>query len=400
MKKSLVILVGVLCMLAGCRQKLDKSAGTNQEERLDGLTEAIEDSVKKANALMLQSRINRVVHAKGQTVPVDQLAGVDAADDPAIWYNEVKPEESRILGTDKLAGLGLYNLDGDLIDFSPIGRVNNVDLRYDFPLDGKKITIAAASERNRNAIVLFKVTADSLQIIHNEPVVLDTSIIDDAYGCCMYYSRKKEAYYVFVGGKKGYVQQWRLFEKNGKVHLLPVRNLKVPSQAEGMVADDETGMLYIAEESRAIWRIGAEEDQVNHKTIVARSDSLNPNITYDLEGLDIYYAGNGKGYLIASVQGNFSYAVFEKDGTNRYLGNFIIKDSGGVDGVEETDGLAITNMGLGSKYPNGLLVVQDGFNTDNGKDLSQNFKLVDWSEVTAIYKDSLLIAPDFKWWRQ
>lgn len=400
MKEIVIVLVCMLFIVAGCRHKAGSPVQSHGTEKMDGTTEAIEDSLKKANALLLQARIDKVVSPCGQTEAVNQEAGEDAADDPAIWYNEANPDASRILGTDKKAGLAMYDLDGHLVHFAAVGRVNNVDLRYDFLLNGEPITVAAVSERNRNAILLFKVSADSLQVIHDQPALLDTSIIDEAYGCCMYYSRKKEAYYVFVGGKNGGIQQWRLASKGGKVNMFPVRNIRMSSQSEGMVADDETGMLYVAEEGKAIWRLSAEDDEVNHKTMVAQSDSLNPNIAYDLEGLDIYYAGKGKGYLIGSVQGNFSYAIFEKGGDNRYLGNFKIKKADAVDGVEETDGLAVINVGLGSKYPHGLLVVQDGFNTEGGKDLPQNFKLIDWHKVATVFNDSLTIAPDFIWWKQ
>ncbi|MBR8537814.1 phytase [Carboxylicivirga sediminis] len=400
MRKLTILLAITIGLAAGCRHKAGTLTTETSiaSEKMDGRLEAIEDSAKKANALQLQSQITRVVHPSGQTQAVDQESGVDAADDPAIWYNADNPGESRILGTDKQAGLGLYDLKGKLVFFHPTGRVNNVDLRYNFPMGNEKIALAAATERNANALVLYRVTADSLIALQKSPVPLDSAIIDDAYGCCMYYSAVKNRYYAFVGGKNGQVQQWLISNANDQIEASVVRQITFASQCEGMVADDEEGILYVAEEGHGIWKLSAEEDADNSRVLLANSDSLNTNIAYDLEGLDIFYAGENKGYLIASVQGNFSYAIFEKEKDNRYLGNFIIKASETIDGVEETDGLAVTNLALGAAYPSGMLVVQDGFNTEGDSDQPQNFKLLDWNAIAKQYNEPLKVAPSHIWW--
>ena len=44
-----------------------------------------------------------------------------------------------------------------------------------------------------------------------------------------------------------------------------------------------------------------------------------------------------------------------------------------------TDGLEVTSVSLGSKFPGGLVLVQDDENTD--PDQPQNFKLLPWSTV-------------------
>ena len=63
------------------------------------------------------------------------------------------------------------------------------------------------------------------------------------------------------------------------------------------------------------------------------------------------------------------------------MGSFRVADdeTSGVDGTEETDGLAVVPADLGPAFPDGLLVIQDGFNRlpkDN-----QNFKLLSWRDV-------------------
>jgi 3-phytase len=84
---------------------------------------------------------------------------------------------------------------------------------------------------------------------------------------------------------------------------------------------------------------------------------------------------------VVSVQGNFSYAVFNRAGDNEYLGSFKIEDGDVIDGVEETDGLEVIPDSLSPQFPGGLLVVQDGFNYQADTLIPQNFKLVDWRQV-------------------
>jgi 3-phytase len=84
--------------------------------------------------------------------------------------------------------------------------------------------------------------------------------------------------------------------------------------------------------------------------------------------------------LLASSQGNFSYAVFRREGKQAYLGSFTIQD-GVVDGAEETDGIEICSFAFGEQYPRGFLIVQDGWNYNENTKRPQNFKVVDWRKI-------------------
>ena len=53
--------------------------------------------------------------------------------------------------------------------------------------------------------------------------------------------------------------------------------------------------------------------------------------------------------------------------------------------MQDTDGIAVAGAAL-TDYPEGILVVQDGFNTNsNGSSANQNFKLIDWRDVAATF---------------
>jgi 3-phytase len=98
----------------------------------------------------------------------------------------------------------------------------------------------------------------------------------------------------------------------------------------------------------------------------------------DIEGLSIYYRRDGTGYLIASSQGDDSFAVYERTAPYRFVDRFQIV-AGVVDGVSHTDGIDVVSVDLGPTLPGGLLVVQDDSNTGG----NQNFKLVPWLRVAA-----------------
>ena len=53
----------------------------------------------------------------------------DAADDPAIWFNQANPTKSLIFGTDKRKGIHVYDIYGKELSFSELGATNNIDLR-------------------------------------------------------------------------------------------------------------------------------------------------------------------------------------------------------------------------------------------------------------------------------
>lgn len=328
------------------------------------------------------------VLADVETEAVTARTGDDAADDAAIWLNPQDSSRSIIIGTVKGYGLEVYNLQGKRLHQYEIGSPNNIDLRYDFVLNnGDTVDILACSERVKNEVLVYQIDPNdfSLKLLSAHRL---QSKVDEVYGLCLYKSPVDTSFYVFVNGKNGKIEQWKLLpfaesEITGEV----VRELQVASQPEGMVADDINQMAYIGEEVRGIWKFRAEPDQPINMTFIAQSGQENPNITYDIEGLTIYYASDSTGYLISSSQGNNSYAVFERQGKNHYLGSFAIGASATIDDTYDTDGIDVTAANLGAPFVSGLFIVQDGDNTDaNGKHISQNFKLIAWDKIAAVIK--------------
>ena len=317
-----------------------------------------------------------------ETEPVDRFG--DAADDSAIWVNPDDPSRSLVIGTNKKQGLYVYDLEGRKLQTLPDGNMNNVDLRYDFPLGGERVALVAASNRSTDGISIYKVDADAMQLVEAGAGILPTGFADP-YGLCMYRSASSGEYYVFINeGGDGTFRQWRLFDNGeGKVAVEQLREFAVGSQAEGCVADDEFATLYIAEEDHGLWKYSAEPDGGADRVLID-STGDDGRLTDDVEGVALWIGAEGRGYLVASNQGADNYAVYRREGDNEWVGFFhvIANAELGIDGASETDGLDVTSAPLGDRYPAGLLVVQDGRNI--APEERQNFKFVSWQDVARV----------------
>ncbi|MFA5417273.1 MAG: phytase [Bacteroidales bacterium] len=330
------------------------------------------------------------VSAQAETQPIQAMVGEDAADDPAIWVNPCNKANSAIIGTNKKGGLAVYDLDGKELFYYPIGKVNNTDVLHNFPYRGDFIDLVGTSNRSTNSINLLEINKKDRSLSPLNAIV-GTMSISEVYGFCFYQSPATNKSFAFVNGKEGEVHQYELIGHDSLIMLQLVRSFDVGSQVEGIVADANFGHLYIAEETVGIWKYSAEPGDGDLRTKVAKSGDDNKFIAFDVEGLTIYYAAQGKGYLIASSQGNNSYALFNRGETNEYLFSFSIT-KGDADAVEETDGLDVINVPLGSKYPYGMLVVQDGNNkNEHGKAAPQNFKIVSWEKIARMVNPNLIM---------
>jgi 3-phytase len=301
----------------------------------------------------------------------------DAADDPAIWVNPRDASQSLVIATDKNLGLYVYDLDGKLLQTLTDGRMNNVDVRDGVVVDGQPRTLVAASNRTDKSIALYWLDPETRRLSRaGDPVPTG---FGDPYGLCMF--ADAGGTYVFVNnGGDGVFRQWKVAARGGKAVAKQVREFKVGSQAEGCAGDDETGALYVAEEGGGFFRYSAKPDGGGERREIDRVDGPN-GLEADIEGVEIWAGRDGKGYVVLSNQGADSYAVYRREGDNAFVGIFhVVADPDrGIDGVSETDGLDVVSAPLGARFPDGLLVVQDGRNLTPRE--RQNFKYVSWREI-------------------
>jgi len=197
-------------------------------------------------------------------------------------------------------------------------------------------------------------------------------------------------------------------------------------QFEGLVVDRTRGILYAAQEATGIWRIPLssrlpalvevpeallfertrsfgqaywavpEDDEFSCEseapdplppgTVVSPGvpDAVGPRLEADAEGLAIYYGAGDSGYLIASSQGDDTFHLYDLRNVRRHLGSFQLEGTG------ETDGHDVVNVRVGSAFPFGLFVAQNGkapppasedpingFEYDN----STQFELIGWEKI-------------------
>ncbi|WP_133178228.1 phytase [Shewanella decolorationis] len=308
----------------------------------------------------------------------------DTMDDPAIWVHPTEPEKSLVLGTNKRWGLLSFNMRGEQVQALPSGRINNVDLRQQVLLGGKKRDIAVATLRDNDSLAFYEIDAQGkLSEYPNQA----TNMVD-IYGMCLY--QDADTLYVFANEKSGRIAQYRVdWQVNGPSIKL-VRDIHTPSQVEGCVVDEAQHALFIGEEDQGIWRFNAKANGGTQGELIIKAEG---DLVPDVEGISLYQAANIHGkkqdLLVVSSQGDNSYLLYQAQPPYAQLGKFRIgvnlngMENGretSIDGSSETDGLAVTHLSVGTgAWQQGMLVIQDGHN--HLPDNNQSFKWLPWRSI-------------------
>ena len=303
------------------------------------------------------------VEATLETEPV--VSDDDAADDICIWENPNDATKSIVVATDKKYGLITYDLQGKKLYQYPVGRPNNVALFTPNNILNNDLPLICASNRTEETITFAFLNPDgSLTDIQDIKVPLR-----EVYGITTYLAEQP---YVIVSTKKGKVWQYQIGLQDKTVRMALVRKLKFGKTVEGLVVDPNNKKLYVGEEDRGLWQLNALPWQADEKTMILKVD--NNKLKSDFEGIALRENEDGSGWIVMSIQGSNAYAFIDRKSLQ--LKNIIQIKDGVVDGVQETDGLDVSNLKTPT-FPNGLLIVQDG---ENGND-PQNFKYVNWSKI-------------------
>jgi myo-inositol-hexaphosphate 3-phosphohydrolase len=312
------------------------------------------------------------VSSVAETDPVGHSG--DAADDPAIWVNSNDPSQSLVIGNDKRGALETYSLSGARVQRIAAGSgfFGNVDVRGDY---------VAVSH---NGVVVYEVRPSTRQLA----LATDGSgkISSSGEGLCLYDPGADGlggGLFAFtVGRSDGRVREYALSDADGDGMMsgAMVRDFTIGSESEGCVADDATGSFFVSEEDVAVWRYGADPGDGTARAKVA---AVGPSLPADAEGLAIAGA-----YLFVSAQ-NVSHPgqnfidVYLRTPPYSYVRSVRIVDGPHSDDCDRTDGIDAYAGSLGSAFPHGLLVCQDGDNAAPGTTGNQDFKLVPLQAVTA-----------------
>ena len=212
----------------------------------------------------------------------------------------------------------------------------------------------------------------------------------------MYKSSKSKATYIFVSDAITLtINQYRVLNFF-PIKTQLVREIRTDSTSEGCVVDDESGILYFAQEDEnsGVYYIDAEPKDNEIKII----DSIKENggqINGDTEGLAILNHPEGK-LLIASSQGSSDFTVYSLSNKNKFIGRFSIGKDNEIDGVSRTDGIEIYTGYINEDYESGILIAQDDMNMTTfdldgvslqAKKINQNFKLVPVKQIVENFLD-------------
>lgn len=344
------------------------------------------------------------------------------ADDPAIWISPLAPELSRIVATIKSeagAGLGVFDLDGNMVQHIEAPQPNNVDVIYGFRAGNRTVDLAFAACRGDNTLCLFEMTAQGeLRPIPggSQPSYAE----DETYGSCVYRSRKTGRQYLFVNEKSGRYMQYELTASaDGVLSTKMVREFVggTGGQVEGCVGDDDNGWVFLGEEPLGLWRYDAEPD-TNHtegyliasinassRDSSSGSGSGNGPLWSDVEGVTLVAGPTADtGFVIVSAQGVSAYNMYCRAHPHEYVATFSVKGSsdGKVDGATNTDGVAATGASLGSRFPRGMVVVHDDSNElpGGGAASEASYKVVGLDKVLggeALRELGLMDEVDEEW---
>ena len=326
------------------------------------------------------------VEARHETAPV--AGEKDAADDMAIWVNPWDRAQSLVIGTDKAAdALEVYDLSGNRLQRIPDqnGSVNNVDLRYGFPLGGQVVDIVVSGGSD---VAVYKIDPVARQLVDVTAGTIKAA--NQAEGVCLYRSPHTGAFYVFTQAYNGNVEQLQLFD-NG-AGLVDARSVRGPwdvhpepvevedGEIEACTVDDVTGDYYVVEQDVGVWRYNAEPDTSPlQRTLVLSTYLVNGGaLVPDIEGIAVIHDDYGS-YMLASSQGESAFAVYRLDllaAPYELLRKFRVGTSPNADSCSITDGIDATSLWLGPEFPHGMFVCQDNTNSDPGTVGNQNFKFV------------------------
>ncbi|WP_068596278.1 phytase [Vaginella massiliensis] len=300
-------------------------------------------------------------------------------DDPAIWINRKNPAQSLIIGTDKeekTGGLYAYDLQGKIVNkVYPMDRPNNVDLAYDFDLNGTKIDIAVVTERKQNRIRIFSLP-DLKPVDNGGIMVFEDSEQKDPMGIALYTNPTSGKIHAIVGRKEGpsgeYLHQYELLDRNGFVEAKLVRKFGAYSgkkEIEAIMVDNELGYIYYADETAGVRKYYADPEKGNEELAFFGQNDFKR----DHEGIALYKTSETAGYILISDQQANNFVVYKREGESNKPHEHRMIAKVPFSSIE-CDGADAVNFNFGGPFTHGIFVAMS-----NGK----VFHYYDWKNIQA-----------------
>lgn len=254
-------------------------------------------------------------------------------DDPAVWVNTRRPEQSLILGTNKVStaeggALYAFSLSGSIVRVvSKLDRPNNV------VVVGNKW--AVTTERLQNRLKVFRLP--DLTPVGEIPCGPEPMGIaawgDDS---------------VLISLKKSPLQtpltRWKLIEQGGKVigkQVGAIGTFSGKKEIEAIAVDASQNEVFYADETHGIrvWKAGTEKGL------------LGPEFKGDQEGIALFSHYVACTEQLPIGQGGSLLHVYDR--------RTLKKRAVFATGADETDGIEIETRPLGPKFPKGILIAMN-----------------------------------------
>jgi myo-inositol-hexaphosphate 3-phosphohydrolase/PKD repeat protein len=337
----------------------------------------------------------QLISSDAETVPGTHAG--DTLDDPAVWVNPTDSSRSLVIGNDKLGALETYDLGGNLVQRLAFGSQfwGNVDVLQGAKVGSTTRDLVGVVQRGVRFYGVDPTTRMLSPVTEgSEPIGLNGE------GFCMYRSPATHRVYGISITIQGLVQQFELLDADddGLLESQTVRTFQVGSEAEGCVADNDTGALYISEENVALWRYDAEPTGGTTREAVDEVTDTGGHLVNDIEGVTLVDQADGGGYLIVSAQGEGAepsyFGVYRRGAGNDFVKTVRIADGTTSDDCDHTDGVTASTARLGTAFPHGIFVCQDNNNDLPGDSGNQDLKLVRLENVVSLGGDEEPPPPD------
>ncbi|CAB9509433.1 3-phytase [Seminavis robusta] len=374
-------------------------------DSIDIILMADNEFVRDTEAQLLEVDIHEVPLLQPAVETEDMLDHEGETDerakDPAIWIHPSVPEYSLIIGAMDKGLVHVYDMSGNLKQTLDNGdEASGVDVMYAFKLGNDKLVdIAIITDRAGNRIETYKINQEDLPSNNNILSSLSEGLpsVSSPGGVAAYTSPFTGRSYVFVIENDNAIKQIELkpTDNNERIRGDVIRTVGLPGTAgsNGIVVDQELGYIYVTIDFNefGIVKLDAEPDEGDSDWESVASGDRSYFKGGDIEGLTLYYGDKGDGYLVVSVSGDSTFAVFERESDNDYYDSFTIKhnEEEGIDRVDHATGVTITNVKLGPEFKCGVFIAADANNEDalikneNGNLVNgnTNFKLVPFEEL-------------------
>ncbi|WP_422354135.1 phytase [Roseivirga pacifica] len=288
-------------------------------------------------------------------------------DDPAIWVNPEDASKSLIVGTDKNedGALFVFDLEGKIVQDKVVRglkRPNNVDIAYGLNIGGKSVDIALTGERMTHNMRVFSLPDMQPLDGGGIPVFEGETGVEfrDLMGVALYKRPTDGAILAIMGRKTGptdgtYLWQY-LLEDNGQggVKATLVRKFGMFSgnkEIEAIAVDDELGYIYYSDEGVGVRKYYADPEKGNEELALFATEGF----TDDHEGISIFDAGNGKGFIIVSDQQANEFKIYPREGSAANPHDHALIESVLVSTVE-SDGSEISNVAFNDTFKRGIFV--------------------------------------------